>query len=190
MAKKEKTTVEKEEIVQEEKTVKKEKPKKKSILGRSKKDKSKEKITELEAELAESKDKYLRLFAEFENFRKRTNKERLDLIATAGEGVIKNILPVLDDFDRAKKSAEDENNQEPFSEGVMLVYNKLHGALSSKGLKVMETTGEIFNAEIHEAITEIPAPNEEMKGKVIDTVENGYYLNDKIIRFPKVVVGK
>lgn len=188
MAKKESIESEINEEVKE--TKEKKKPKKKSILGRSKKDKSKEKIAELEAELAEQKDKFLRVFAEFENFRKRTNKERIELIATAGQSTMKAILPVLDDFDRAKQSAEDENSTEPFSEGVILVYNKLNSVLQAKGLKAMETTGEEFNPEHHEAVTEIPAPSEDMKGKVIDTIERGYYLNDKIIRFPKVVVGK
>ena len=97
---------------------------------------------------------------------------------------------MLDDFDRAKKSADDESSNESFSEGVVLVYNKLNGILSAKGLKAMESTGESFDPELHEAITEIPAPSEELKGKVIDTIEKGYLLNDKIIRHAKVVVGK
>ncbi|MBT8190535.1 MAG: nucleotide exchange factor GrpE [Saprospiraceae bacterium] len=144
----------------------------------------------LKSELEESKDKHLRLFAEFENYKKRTIRERLELMKTAAEGTISSILSVLDDFDRAKKSAEDENNDESFSEGVTLVYNKLYSVLKSKGLKEMETNGEVFDPELHEAITEIPAPNDELKGKVVDTIEKGYYLNDKIIRFAKVVVGK
>ena len=152
-----------------------------------------EATTELEEkkqELGELKDKYLRLQAEFDNFRKRSMKEKLEFMVTAAQDTMTVLLPVLDDFDRAKKNAEDENSTEPFSEGVMLVYDKLHKNLAQKGLKAMESTGEEFDPELHEAITEIPAPNEEMKGKVMDTVEKGYFLKDKIIRHAKVVVGK
>jgi len=159
-----------------------EKPKKKG-WGRGKKKKENERINELEQELGEAKDKYLRLFAEFDNYKKRTVKERLDLISTAGRETISAILPVLDDFDRAKKSADDEASNEVFTEGVL-------GILSSKGVTPMESTGETFDPELHEAITEIPSPTEDMKGKVIDTIEQGYFLNDKIIRHAKVVVGK
>lgn len=143
-----------------------------------------------EAQIAELKDKYLRLAAEFENYKRRTVKERLDLMGSAGKDTLSALLPVLDDFDRAKKNAEDENSTEPFSEGVMFVYNKLHNIIQQKGMKPMESDGEVFDPELHEAITEIPAPTEEMKGKVIDTIEKGYYLNDKILRHAKVVVGK
>ncbi len=149
-----------------------------------------ERIAELEAELGESKDKYLRVFAEFENFRKRSMKERLDLMKTAAQDTIKELLPVLDDFDRAKSVAEDDSTDEEFSEGIKLVYEKLHKSLERKGLKAMESTGETFDPELHEGITEIPAPTEEMKGRVIDTIEKGYLLNDKIIRYAKVVIGK
>lgn len=147
-------------------------------------------IEELEVQVAEAKDKYIRLFAEFENFKKRNIKERMALIGSASEGVISVLLPVLDDFDRAKKSAEDENTEEVFTEGVTLVYQKLNKVLEGKGLKKMESTGETFDPEVHEAITKIPAPSEDMKGKNIDTIEAGYMLNDKIIRFAKVVVGE
>lgn len=149
-----------------------------------------ERIAELEAELSESKDKYLRVFAEFENFRKRSMKERLDLMKTAAQDTIKELLPVLDDFDRAKAVAEDDKSDEVFSEGIQLVYEKLYKSLERKGLKQMESTGEVFDPELHEGITEIPAPNDDMKGKVIDTIEKGYLLNDKIIRYAKVVIGK
>lgn len=135
-------------------------------------------------------DKYLRLFAEFENYKKRTVRERLDLLQTASKETIADLLPILDDFDRAKRTAESEENDEQFSEGVELVYNKLYRTLEQKGLKPMESTGEPFDADLHEAVTEIPAPSEEMKGKVIDTVEKGYFLKEKIIRHAKVVVGK
>lgn len=157
------------------------------------KGKAKKSALELEEknqELGELKDKYLRLQAEFDNFRKRTMKEKLEFMVTAAQDTMSVLLPVLDDFDRAKKNAEDENSTEPFSEGVMLVYDKLHKNLEQKGLKAMESTGEDFDPELHEAITEIPAPKEEMKGKVMDTVEKGYFLKDKIIRHAKVVVGK
>ena len=141
-------------------------------------------------ELNEMKDKYLRLMADFDNFRKRMMREKIELLGTAARDTIAALLPVLDDFDRAKKSADDETTNEVFSEGVSLVYHKLHKTLEAQGLKEMESTGEPFNPEIHEAITEIPAPGPDMKGKVIDTVEKGYFLKDKLIRHAKVVVGK
>lgn len=142
----------------------------------------------VKAELDESKDKYLRLFAEFDNFKKRSVKERFDLMKTAAQETLTALLPILDDFDRAKKSAE--TGAESFSEGVNLVYQKLFTTLEHKGLKAMESTGVDFDPEYHEAITDIPSPSEFMKGKVIDTIEKGYTLNDKIIRYAKVVVAK
>jgi molecular chaperone GrpE len=151
---------------------------------------SDEKLKKLEGEVAEMKEKYLRLFAEFDNYKKRTIREKVDMMKTAAQDTLSALLPVLDDFDRAKKNAEDESSQEPFSEGVLLVYNKLYSTLKQKGLEPMETDGEAFNPDFHEAITEIPAPTEELKGKVVDTVEKGYQLNDRIIRHAKVVVGK
>jgi len=147
-------------------------------------------LEEKEAENLESKDKHLRLYAEFENFRKRTNKERLELMGTAAESTIKKLLPVLDDFDRAKTSADNDDSVEQFSEGVQLVYDKLKSTMATLGLEAMESTHEVFDPEVHEAITDIPAPTDELKGKVIDTIEKGYKLNDKIIRYAKVVVGK
>lgn len=174
-----------EEVTQEEKNGASKKSKKSSKV-----DKKTKKINDLEEELQESKDKHLRLYAEFENYKRRTVKERLDLMKTAAQDTLSSLLPVLDDFDRAKKSADDENTDESFSEGVTLVYNKLHSTLQAKGLKAMDTNGESFNPEFHEAITEIPAPSEDMKGKIIDTIEKGYLLGDKIIRYAKVVVGK
>jgi molecular chaperone GrpE len=145
-------------------------------------------IETLKAEIEEAKDKYLRLFAEFDNFKKRSVKERFELMKTAAQETITSLLPVLDDFDRAKKSAD--AGTESFSEGVQLVYQKLFSTLEHKGLKAMESTGVDFDPEWHEAITDIPAPTEEMKGKVIDTIEKGYTLNEKIIRYAKVVVAK
>jgi len=143
-----------------------------------------------EDELSELKDKYLRLFAEFDNYKKRTARERLDLIRTASEDLVSKLLPVLDDFDRAKKNADDESSPESFSEGVSLVYHKLNQVLESKGLKPMDPDQRDFDPELHEAITKIPATDEAFKGKIIDTIEKGYYLNDKIIRHAKVVIGE
>ena len=141
-------------------------------------------------ELQEMKDKYLRLMAEFDNYKKRTFREKLETINTASRDTMLAVLPVLDDFDRAKQVADDDNTTETFSEGVELVYSKIHNVLKSKGLQAMESTGEPFDPELHEALTEIPAPSEDMKGIVIDTIEKGYKLNDTIIRHAKVVVGK
>ncbi len=135
-------------------------------------------------------DKLIRLAAEFDNFKKRTARERVDLLQTAAKDTIADLLPILDDFDRAKKLSDDESSDESFSEGVQLVYQKLHTTLKKKGLKVMESDGQDFDAELHEALTEIPAPSDELKGKIVDTIEKGYFLQDKIIRHAKVVVGK
>ena len=147
------------------------------------------KVTELQAAVNELRDKHLRLLAEFDNYKKRTMRERLELMNSASKEVMVSLLPVLDDFDRAKKSADDPSNAEVFSDGVALVYNRLNNVLQNMGLKAITSTGEPFDVELHEAITEIPVPDENMKGKVIDTLEKGYMLNDKIIRHAKVVVG-
>lgn len=151
-------------------------------------DKLIQELDQVKSELEEAKDKYLRLFAEFDNFKKRSIKERFDLMKTAAQETLTALLPILDDFDRAKKSSEE--GSEIFSEGVKLVYSKLYSTLELKGLKAMDSNGLDFDPEYHEAITNIPAPSEEMKGKVIDTVEKGYTLNDKIIRYAKVVVAE
>jgi molecular chaperone GrpE len=147
-------------------------------------------ITQLEVELQEQKDKYLRLMAEFDNYKRRTAKERLDLIQTAGKDVIVSMLDLLDDCDRAEKQLLGSDDIAVQKEGIQLVFNKLRSIMQSKGVKVMESMHQDFDVEKHEAITEIPAPTEALKGKVIDDVIKGYYLNDKIIRFAKVVVGK
>jgi molecular chaperone GrpE len=147
-------------------------------------------VDKLMAEKSELSDKYLRLSAEVQNYKRSTAKEKMDLIQTAGRDVIKVLLPVLDDFDRAKKAADDDDSVEAFSEGVQLVYEKLNRVLEQKGLKPLNANGEVFNPDFHEALTEIPAPTEDLKGKVIDTIEKGFALNDKIIRYAKVVVGK
>jgi len=164
---------------------------KKSSKKLSKEEKLKLEIEELNNQVVELKDKYFRLYAEFDNYKKRTIKEKVDLMKTAAQDTMSALLPVLDDFDRAKQNAEDENADVHFdNEGVMLVYNKLYNSLNQRGLQPMESTGEDFDPELHEAITEIPAPNQKMVGKVIDTIEKGYFLKDKIIRHAKVVVGK
>lgn len=147
------------------------------------------KIAELEAKVVEAKDKYLRLYSEFDNFRKRSIKEKADLIKSGGEDVFKAVLPVIDDFERAMKAAENATDVAAVSEGVHLIYNKFKTTLKQKGLEEMEAAGKVFDADIMEAITSIPSPTEDMKGKVIDEVEKGYSLNGKVIRFAKVVIG-
>ena len=147
-------------------------------------------VLQLQQQLEEQKDKYLRLVADFDNFRKRTAKERLELIQTAGKDVIGSLLTVLDDTERAEKQLQATEDVKSIKEGVTLVFNKLKSTLQAKGLKPMESVGTEFNPDVQEAITEIPAPSEGDKGKVFAEVEKGYFLNDKIIRFAKVVVGK
>ena len=149
----------------------------------------KDPIVLLEDELAKEKDKFLRLFAEFENYKKRTAKERMDLFKTAGQEVMLAMLPILDDFDRALKELSKSQDTEMFK-GVELIHIKCKEALKSKGLEEIKTKpGEAFDAEVHDAITQIPAPNKKMKGKIVDVIEKGYQLGDRIIRHPKVVVG-
>ncbi|WP_106792352.1 nucleotide exchange factor GrpE [Aquimarina sp. Aq78] len=144
----------------------------------------------LKEELGKEKDKFLRLFAEFENYKKRTSKERLELFKTASQDVIQSMLPVLDDFDRALKEIE-KSEDTAVIEGVELIHNKLKETLKSKGLSEVEVSaGDVFNADDHEAITQIPAPNDDLKGKIVDVIEKGYKLGDKVIRFPKVVTGQ
>jgi len=152
-------------------------------------DSTDDEIEKLEAELKQSKDQYLRLVAEFENFRKRNAKERLELIQTAGKDIVQSLLVVLDDTDRAEKQVESAKDLAAVKEGISLVFGKMRSIMQQKGLQKMECLNEPFNADLHEAITEIPAPSEDMKGKIIDVVEPGYYLNDKLIRHAKVVVG-
>lgn len=144
----------------------------------------------LSREVAEAKDKYLRLYSEFENFRRRTAKEKLDIINTASRELVVDLLPVLDDFERALKSMKDNEAGEAASEGMELISNKFQKTLENKGLKAIEVNaGDEFNDEFHEAITQIPAPTEDLAGKIVDVVEKGYFLNDKVIRFAKVVTG-
>jgi len=143
----------------------------------------------LQQDNAALNDKYLRLFAEFDNFKRRTQKERVELLQTAGKDVIVSLLSVLDDFDRANKAMEGATDVAPIREGINLVHTKLKNLLAQKGLKEMESINTVFDTDNHEAITKIPAPTEDMKGKVMDELEKGYTLNDKVIRFAKVVVG-
>ena len=145
-------------------------------------------LEEEKAKYAELNDKYLRLFSEFDNFRKRTAKEKLDLTVTASENVIKEILPVLDDFERALQNME-KNGNEADLQGVTLIFNKLKDTLKKKGLEEIEAMGVEFNTDEHEALTMIPAPEEDKKGKVLDVIQKGYKLNGKVIRFARVVVG-
>jgi len=166
----------------------------KNIFGKkkktSKKDKDKEALEELGKKLAEISDKYIRLAAEFDNFRKRTIKEKADLLKYGAENSLKSIIPVIDDFDRALKSIENIADDEPVKVGVLLIYNKFKEYLTRQGIKEIECKDGIFNVDEHEAITRFPAPSEELKGKVIDVVEKGYYYHDKVIRFAKVVIGE
>jgi len=143
----------------------------------------------LKQENSNLNDKYLRLFAEFDNYKRRTQKERVELLQTAGKDVVISLLPVLDDFERALKATENATEVNAIREGVMLVQTKLKSILGQKGLKEMESLNTVFDTDIHEAITKIPAPSDDLKGKVVDELEKGYTLNDKVIRFAKVVVG-
>ena len=144
----------------------------------------------LEEQLKEEKDKFLRLFAEFENYKRRTAKERIELFSTASEEVMVSLLPILDDFDRASAEIEKDKDNEIFK-GILLIKNKLLDSLKSKGLALIEVNkGDEFNADDHEAVSQIPAPSKEMVGKIIDVVEKGYKLGEKVIRYPKVVIGK
>ena len=152
--------------------------------------------TKVEKELTQEEkynelnNRFLRLYAEFENYRKRTNKERLDLITNANSDLLKDLIPVIDDFERAITNNADVDDIEGIKEGFSLIYNKYKGLLQSKGLKAMEAKGEVFDPELHEAIANLPTEDKKMKGKVIDDVEKGYFLNDKVLRFAKVVVGQ
>jgi molecular chaperone GrpE len=147
-------------------------------------------LEKVRAELEEQKDKFVRKVAEFDNFKRRNARERMELIQTAGKEVIVDLLDVLDDCDRAQKQIENTEDITEIKEGVLLVFNKLRNTLYARGLKPMETIHQEFNPDLHDAITEIPAPSDDLKGKVLDEIVKGYYLNDKIIRHAKVVVGK
>jgi molecular chaperone GrpE len=172
------------------------KEEKKEKKGFLKKDAKKEKIEELEKKVAEleaksgkDKDDYLRLMAEFDNFRRRTSQEKLEMVSMASTETIKGLLPVLDDCERALKVLQESTDSDAAKEGTELIYNKLMSYLKTKGLAVIEAMGEPFDTDLHEAVAQFPVPEEEKKGKVFDVVQTGYTLNGKVIRFAKVVVG-
>jgi len=161
----------------------------KSPTGK-KKSEEKNKVAKIQEELAESKDKYLRLYSEFENFRRRTAKEKLEMVSMANEGLILSLLPIMDDFERADRSFSDDVDKQSIKEGVDLIYGKFKSVLEQKGVKKIDADkGAAFDVTYHEAITQIPAPKDNLKGKVVDVIESGYQINDKVIRFAKVVTG-
>ena len=171
--------------------------KKDKSASKSKKNKPEEKEVEknsseneIQKEDQDFKEKYIRLYSEYENYRKRTAKEKIDLITNASENVIKELLPILDDFERAIDNNKNVEDASVLKEGFDLIYSKMHKGLINQGLKPMEANGKDFDSEIHEAITKIPAPNEKLKGKVVDVIEKGYQINEKVIRYAKVVVGE
>ena len=171
--------------------------KKDKTASKSKKNKPEDKEVEknsseneIQKEDQNFKEKYIRLYSEYENYRKRTAKEKIDLITNASENVIKELLPILDDFERAIDNNKNVEDASILKEGFDLIYSKMHKGLVNQGLKPMEANGKDFDSEIHEAITKIPAPNEKLKGKVVDVIEKGYQINEKVIRYAKVVVGE
>ena len=147
-------------------------------------------VAELESSLAKINDKYLRLSAEFDNYRKRTLREKMEMTRTASESVMFSILPVIDDFERAMKSMEQGLDFEATKEGIILIFNKFKDFTAQNGIKEIDAVGQVFDTDLHEAVTKIPAPSEDFKGKILDVIQKGYYLNDKVIRFAKVVVGE
>ncbi len=193
MDKKEKTAKQEEEIKvegrSEEKAASEEQPKGQETPKHEEKEEESE-LQKIQQELAEQKDKFLRLSAEFDNYRKRTMKEKAELILNGGEKSITSILPVVDDLERALKNMETATDVEAVKEGVQLIYNKFMNVLGQNGVKVIETQEQPLNTDYHEAIAVIPAPEEEKKGKILDCVQTGYTLNDKVIRHAKVVVGE
>lgn len=185
-------TVQNQEIKEQVKEEKKEE--KKGILKKGSKDKARieeleKKVAELENKTAKDKDDYIRLMAEFDNFRRRTSQEKLELVSMASTDTIKGLLPVLDDCERALAVLKDSNDSDAAKEGTELIYHKLMGYLNSKGLAVIEARGQIFDTDLHEAVAQFPVQEEDQKGKVFDVVQTGYTLNGKVIRFAKVVVG-
>ncbi len=155
-----------------------------------KKTKAEEQLEQAELDLLELKDRHIRLQAEFDNYRKRTLKERMELLKTASESLLINILPIVDDFDRAIQTLENEEDESHIKDGLKLIYNKFQEFLKQNGVKEIEAKEQDFNTDLHEAITKIPAPTEELKGKIVDVLQKGYYLNDKVIRFSKVIIGE
>jgi molecular chaperone GrpE len=180
------------EIPQTQETEKVEKKEKKIFQKKEKKAKTEEleaKILELEEKVAKDKDDYIRLMAEFDNYRRRTSQEKLELVSTASTETIKGLLPVLDDCERALAVLKESNDSDAAKEGTELIYNKLMTYLKGKGLAVIEAAGQPFDTDLHEAVAQFPVPEEEKKGKVFDVVQTGYTLNGRVIRFAKVVVG-
>ncbi|MCB2194648.1 MAG: nucleotide exchange factor GrpE [Bacteroidetes bacterium] len=197
MTKKQKDTKvedkEKKSTQQEKKQSKKEKTEKKEVKAEEPQEEVKEekKAEKTDKEkFEEINDKYLRLAAEYDNYRKRTLKERMELTKSAGEDILVNILPVMDDFERALGSIDQAKDINAVKEGIQLIYNKFKEFLKQKGVKEIDAKEKEFDTDLHEAITKIPAPDEKLKGKVVDVIEKGYYLNDKVIRFSKVVIGE
>jgi len=174
----------------EEKAAKKEEKTEKTEKKKSKKEKKADEIEELGTKLQEITDKYMRLSAEFDNYRKRTLKEKMELTKSAGEKILVNVLPVMDNFERALKSVDESTDIDGVKEGIHLIHTNFKDFMTQQGVKEIEATNLDFDTDIHEAITKIPAPSEELKGKVVDCIEKGYFLNDKVIRFSKVVVGE
>jgi molecular chaperone GrpE len=183
-----------EEAASQEETTSTNTSEKNEVLNRKsrklKKDKTTEIIEALENSLEQKNDQYLRLHAEFDNYRKRTLKEKMELTKSAGESLLVNILPVIDDFERAMKAMETATEIAPVKEGVDIIYKRFSNFIKMNGVKEIDANGKDFDTDLHEAITKIPAPTEEMKGKVVDVIQKGYTLNDKIIRFAKVVIGE
>ena len=201
MDKEEKMTVEKENLQKESqqeqvKESKSEKEPAKKTSGkakkttRSRKNKTQEKLEQLQQETAELKDKYLRLSAEFDNYRKRTLNEKMELIKNASEKILLELLPIIDDFDRAIQANEKITDIDTVKEGELLIYGKLKDLIKKQGVEEIEAINQELNTDYHEALTKIPAPSEELKGKIVDVVEKGYLLNDKVLRFAKVVIGE
>lgn len=155
-----------------------------------KKTKTEEELEKAELDLLELKDRHIRLQAEFDNYRKRTLKERMELLKTANESLLVSILPVIDDFDRAIQTLDKDEDESHIKSGVKLIYNKFQEFLKQNGVKEIEAKEQEFNTDLHEAITKIPAPTDELKGKIVDVLQKGYYLNDKVIRFSKVIIGE
>ena len=159
-------------------------------MAEAKTEKTDEELVVLQNKLAEMQDKYLRLAAEYDNYRKRTLREKAELIQTAGESLLKDILPVIDDFDRGLEAASNAEDMDAVRKGMELIYNKLKDFLTNNGVKEIDAINEPFDTDWHEAITNIPAPSEDMKGLIIDVIQKGYMLHNKVIRYPKVVVGE
>lgn len=187
--------IKEQDVAKEEKATKKNLDEKTQVNDKTEaEDEAKQEAKETEESIEEKyekmNDKYLRLAAEYDNYRKRTLKEKMELIKTAGEDILVNFLPVIDNMERAQKSVKESNDIESVKEGIDLIYKNLIDFIKSRGVKEIEAVGEAFDTDLHEAVTKIPAPDDKQKGKVIDVIEKGYKLNDKVIRYAKVVVGQ